>query len=292
MYEVIQLAVVFAGVSIVVLIVGQLYYSKRRLEHQQIMAAIDKGTALSEVGLARPTTPWIRNLTWGVALLIVGIGLAGLWWNAFGEWMGAGQGWNAANCLYIGPFILGLVVSAVGVSLIVRGLLRRAAERKAMALASGVALSEIERPRPIASYSIGTGLLVIALLLLVLMQNYEGSGYMPVVFAVSLALGVGLTVRGCLLRKVEKRFLSKEKGLRLSNRRRAKLTKSILVGIGLVLFSLVFLYSVVQRYRQGDHDFSGDMLFFSVLFTVGVVFLIRALLLRQRRPERTAQQVS
>ena len=292
MYGVIQLAVVFAGVSIVVLIVGQLYYSKRRLEHQQIMAAIDKGAALSEVGLARPTTPWIRNLTWGVALLIVGISLAGLWWNAFGYWRGAGQSWNAGTWWRVGPFILGLVLSAVGVSLVVRGLLRRAAERKAMALASGVALSEIERPRPIASYSIGTGLLVAALLLLVIMQSYADSTYMMVLFVVSLALGVGLMVRGCLLRKVEKRFLTTEKGLRLSNRRRAKLTKSILVGIGLVLFSLVFLYSVVQQYRQGDHDFSGVMLFFSVLFTVGVVFLIRALLLRQRRPERTAQQVS
>ena len=160
-----------------------------------------------------------------------------------------------------------------------------------MALASGVALSEIERPRPIASYSIGTGLLVAALLLLVIMQSYADSTYMMVLFVVSLALGVGLMVRGCLLRKVEKRFLTTEKGLRLSNRRRAKLTKSILVGVGLVLFSLVFLYSVVQQYRQGDHSFNTYMLFFGIFFTLGVVFLIRALLLRQR-PEPTAQQVS
>jgi hypothetical protein len=33
------------------------------------------------------------------------------------------------------------------------------------------------------------------------------------------------------------------------------------------------------------------MFFFGIFFTLGVVFLIRALLLRQR-PERTAQQVS
>ena len=50
---------------------------KKRLEHKQIMAAIEKGTPLSDPKPAKNKGPaWIRNLTAGIALLIIAIGFA------------------------------------------------------------------------------------------------------------------------------------------------------------------------------------------------------------------------
>jgi len=50
----------------------------KRLEHKQILAAIEKGTPLSELKPPKQKQNgalWIRNLTFGIALLIIGLGL-------------------------------------------------------------------------------------------------------------------------------------------------------------------------------------------------------------------------
>ena len=60
------------------LIVGvMVYYFKKRLDHRQIMAAIEKGTPLSEImpPKPQPTGPaWIKYAAMGVALLLIGLG--------------------------------------------------------------------------------------------------------------------------------------------------------------------------------------------------------------------------
>ena len=91
-----------------VIIIGVVYYLKKRLEHKQIMAAIEKGTPLSEL---RPPKQngrlWIKNLTIGIALLIIGTGFV----------LVAPHG---------GPSrIIALVLIGVGAAWIIRGMLNR-----------------------------------------------------------------------------------------------------------------------------------------------------------------------
>jgi hypothetical protein len=68
-------ALIIIAVLAPVIVVGVVYYLRKRLEHKQIMAAIEKGTPLSEL---RPPKQngrlWIKNVTIGIALLIIGTG--------------------------------------------------------------------------------------------------------------------------------------------------------------------------------------------------------------------------
>jgi hypothetical protein len=278
-----QLAVVTGLVALVLVVAGlflcYLLY-RRRLEHREIMAAIEKGIELSVLRPARLTgLVWITSLTVGVGLLIVGIGIVawahlGQQQEVYGKSMGL---LGLAAILLLGG----------GISLVLYGLLRRKGERRALAIEKGVPLSELERPRPIMSLWMGTGLVVLLLPLFFMMQN-NGNTMTFILFSVCLSAGVGLLVRGCLLRRAERRYLSKEKGIRFSGRRRSKFTKSILLGIGFVLLSLFFLYMVVEEYRQGREPQAQYLIFFTVPFTLGVVFFARAALVRRRGRQRAA----
>jgi len=67
---------VFLGLACPVIVLGVVYYMKKRLEHKQIMAAVEKGTALSELASARQKSPlWIRSICLGVAMLVIALGL-------------------------------------------------------------------------------------------------------------------------------------------------------------------------------------------------------------------------
>ena len=67
---------VLVGLACTVIVIGAAYYMKKRLEHKQIMAAVEKGAVLSELMSARQRSPlWIRSLSFGVATLIVAFGL-------------------------------------------------------------------------------------------------------------------------------------------------------------------------------------------------------------------------
>jgi len=89
-----------------------IYYYKKRLEHKQIMAAIEKGTPLSEL---RPPKPvgllWIKYLTMGIALLIIGIGFGLMRLNI---------------CTSGGTMLfIAFVIAAIGIAWLIRGLLYR-----------------------------------------------------------------------------------------------------------------------------------------------------------------------
>ncbi|MHC4457487.1 MAG: hypothetical protein ACYS0I_10425, partial [Planctomycetota bacterium] len=63
--------IIFVGMASPIIVIGLVYYLKKRLEHKQIMAAIEKGTPLSELRPPKPKGPlWIRSLTAGIALLV------------------------------------------------------------------------------------------------------------------------------------------------------------------------------------------------------------------------------
>ena len=84
---------------------------KKRLEHKQIMAAIEKGTPLSDLRPVKYKGPaWIRNLTAGVALLITSLGFAYMAWQ---------KPFNT------GAVIAGFVFCGLGVCFLIRGLLLR-----------------------------------------------------------------------------------------------------------------------------------------------------------------------
>ncbi|MHC4499092.1 MAG: hypothetical protein ACYS21_08295 [Planctomycetota bacterium] len=273
---------VVTGLAVLVLVVAGLLFCylfyRKRLEHKQVMAAIEKGIALSALRPAKlAALVWITSLSVGMALLIVAIGI--VVWAHFGQQQ---EGYGKSIELLR---LAAIPLLGAGISLVLYGLLRRKSERRALAIEKGVPLSEIERPRPIMSLWTGTGLLVLLLPLFIMMQNRSNTMDI-VLFGVCSAAGLALLVRGCLLRGAERRYLSKEKGIRFSGRRRSKVTKSILLGTGLVLFSLFFLYMLIEEFRQGNRSPQMQMLFFAVLFALGVVFFVRALLVRRPRRQR------
>jgi len=107
--EGIQVFVIFLGISSPVLIIGLVYYFLKRLEHKQILAAIEKGTPLSDLKPPKQNgVLWIRNLTFGIALIIIGL-----------AFLVAGPGGDAI------ALFIALVLCGVGLARLIRGLLYR-----------------------------------------------------------------------------------------------------------------------------------------------------------------------
>ena len=105
--------IVFGSMTAIVIAIGLAIYFAKRLEHKQIMAAIEKGTPLSELRplKPRPTGPeWIKYLTGGIVVLAVAFafGFSGL----VGRWLG-------------GTSFVAIILCGVGIALIVRALLYR-----------------------------------------------------------------------------------------------------------------------------------------------------------------------
>ncbi len=105
--------IVFASLTTVAILVGLIVYFGKRLEHKQILAAIEKGTPLSELKPPKKQlngSLWIRTLTFGIALMIIGLSLI----------------------LAVGPrrmggasTLLAFVLFGVGIAWLIRGLLYR-----------------------------------------------------------------------------------------------------------------------------------------------------------------------
>ena len=104
--------IVFIGISSPIIVVGVIYYLKKRLEHKQIMTAIEKGTPLSEImpPKPRPAGPaWIKYVSTGIALIIIGLGFTFL---------------NPMYTSHTGALIF-VVLCGIGVAMLIRGLLHR-----------------------------------------------------------------------------------------------------------------------------------------------------------------------
>ena len=103
------------GVSLVILacvspliLASVVYYLKKRLEHRQIMAAMEKGVPLSEIIPPKPQPigpAWIRYVSAGVAMVIIGLGV--IWRGGFDPEvvvafvvLGVGAGWLTKGMLY------------------------------------------------------------------------------------------------------------------------------------------------------------------------------------------------
>lgn len=111
--------IVFVGFSSPIIVVGLVYYLKKRLDHKQIMAAIEKGTPLSELRPPKPKGPlWIKNLTAGIALLIVS---AGLFYMLRRDFLAGGKSLE---------ILLGFVLGSIGIAFFIRGLLQRKTQQQ------------------------------------------------------------------------------------------------------------------------------------------------------------------
>ncbi len=122
--EGLALVLVFVALSVPIIIVCLFSYLKKRLEHKQIMAAIEKGVPPQQIIKTHTPTPssprWIKSLTRGIiVLLIAAIMLtSGLV--------------NGSFCFGF-PFdstrsFIALVLLAIGLGLVIRGLLLRKIE--------------------------------------------------------------------------------------------------------------------------------------------------------------------
>ncbi len=106
-----EVLIIFLAMSSPVLIIGLVYYFMKRLEHKQILAAIEKGTPLSELKPPKQKQNgalWIRSLTFGIALIIIGL-----------AFLVAGPGGDAI------ALFIALVLCGVGLAWLIRGLLYR-----------------------------------------------------------------------------------------------------------------------------------------------------------------------
>ena len=69
--------VVFITCCAPIIILALLYYHKKKLEHTQIMTAIEKGTPLSELKPGkkpRPGPAWVSEYTSGITCVVIGVG--------------------------------------------------------------------------------------------------------------------------------------------------------------------------------------------------------------------------
>jgi predicted phage tail protein len=114
---------IFIGMSTPLIAVCLAYYFKKRLEHRQIMAAIEKGTPLSELippKLPKQTGPlWIKNLTGGIALLLIAAGIVIMSLLQVGD-----------TDILAGLCLIAVILFAVGVSRIIAGILQRKSLRQ------------------------------------------------------------------------------------------------------------------------------------------------------------------
>ncbi len=133
MNEMVIVFIVFASLTTVAILIGLIVYFGKRLEHKQILAAIEKGTPLSELKPPKKQqngSLWIRNLTFGIALLIIGLAL-----------------------IVVGPGRIGgpgsfiaFVFFGVGIAWLIRGLLYRKYQLQSQPLAKSNAVENGNTP--------------------------------------------------------------------------------------------------------------------------------------------------
>ena len=118
--------IVFTAPAIPILIIGMIYYHKKKLEQKQILAAIEKGVPVAELNLgakkqSKSQGPgWIQDQSKGITLLVIGIGIAIAFWF-FVTSLGGG----VFNVMWIVP----VVFLGNGIGLLIRSNMRRKYEK-------------------------------------------------------------------------------------------------------------------------------------------------------------------
>jgi len=292
------LFVLLIPAGIMAVFLGILYsFYRKRLEHKQIMTAMEKGIPLSEVKPAKPAgSLWVRNLTAGIGLVILAAGFLKLGWEGFERWIGRGPFGSPAlaEYLHVVPFVSGVIFLAFGVSRLLRGLLQWKADKTALALEKGASMAELARSKAPACISIGLGMVIISLVFPV--SFFEGvlrRGYFSrnelAQFGILFGIGVAFVVRGLMLRKSQRPYPAVE--------RRPNWMRNLALGIALLIPVPAFLlfgrnaFWAWAFYHHKNLPFADKfmvVLFISglILPAPGVFCILRAIL--QRKAERRA----
>jgi uncharacterized membrane protein HdeD (DUF308 family) len=111
--EAFGVALIIIALAVPVIVIGVVYYLKKRFEHKQIMEALEKGTPLSELRAIKPKPVgpiWVKYLSSGVLMLAIGLAFI-----LAGPWMGPGS-----------PTVfVGIILCGIGIASLIRGLLYR-----------------------------------------------------------------------------------------------------------------------------------------------------------------------
>jgi len=120
--EGLALVLVFVALSVPIIIVCLFSYLKKRLEHKQIMAAIEKGIPPQQIlKTVAPAGPrWIKSFTRGIAIFLIAVIL--LTFELVNGNFCLGFPFNSTQSL------IALILLAIGLSLVIRSLLLRKAE--------------------------------------------------------------------------------------------------------------------------------------------------------------------
>ena len=127
-WEAFGVALILIACAAPVIVIGVIYYLKKRFEHKQIMTAIEKGTPLSELRSVKPKPVgpiWIKYLSSGV--LILAIGLA---------FITAASRWGPSSLM----LFVGIILCGVGIASLIRGLLYRKYQPQSQSSARSVAV--------------------------------------------------------------------------------------------------------------------------------------------------------
>ncbi len=119
--EAIGVALILVACAAPVIVIGVIYYLKKRFEHKQIMAAIEKGTPLSELRNISPRAVgpiWVKHLSGGVVILAIGLAFLAV------------QPWMGHPTTFVGIILCGL-----GIASLIRGLLYRKYQPQSQPLA-------------------------------------------------------------------------------------------------------------------------------------------------------------
>ena len=124
--EMLIVLIVFTAPAMPILIIGMVYYHKKKLEQKQILAAIEKGVPVAELNIgtkkqSKSQGPgWIQDQSKGITLLVIGIGIAIAFWF-FVTSLGGG----VFNVMWIVP----VVFLGNGIGLLIRSNMRRKYEK-------------------------------------------------------------------------------------------------------------------------------------------------------------------
>jgi len=131
--EALGVALIIIALAVPVIVIGVVYYLRKRFEHKQIMTAIEKGTPLSELKPPKQNGAlWIKNITVGIALLIIGLAFIVAGPRRIG---GPGS-------------FIAFILCGVGIAWMIRGLLYRKYQVQSQPLAKSNAV-ERESQKPL-----------------------------------------------------------------------------------------------------------------------------------------------
>ena len=124
--EMLIVLIVFTAPAMPILIIGMVYYHKKKLEQKQILAAIEKGVPVAELNIGTKKQDksegpgWIQDQSKGITLLVIGIGITIAFWF-FVTSLGGG----VFNVMWIVP----VVFLGNGIGLLIRSNMRRKYEK-------------------------------------------------------------------------------------------------------------------------------------------------------------------